>query len=167
LLDCGRSTSLPESHCPRPSSSLHYVRREDAVRRPRNATEEDQVDQRLLDPSLVEVSLPQLTRAGDVHIHYNEQLDGEALGARLAGVSAIELRVAPDQTQLVLDPCPWTTDPSATKTGCARRGRIRSVRASEPLASADADLGSSREQPINRWTLPLPPAGHGITGLTG
>jgi hypothetical protein len=34
-----------------------------------------------------------------------------ALGASLAGVSARALRIAPDQTQLEVDPCPWTADP--------------------------------------------------------
>jgi hypothetical protein len=61
-------------------------------------------------PSLVEVGLPRLSSAGYVYIYDNRQLDGAALAESLAGVSASELRIAPDQTQSLLDPCPWTTD---------------------------------------------------------
>ena len=71
-------------------------------------------------PSLVEVGLPLLSEAGYVNIYYNQQLDGVALGESLAGVTASELRVAPDQTQSVLDPCPWTTDTLCDEFGqCA------------------------------------------------
>jgi hypothetical protein len=61
-------------------------------------------------PSLVEINLPLLSQAGYANVYYNQQLDGVALGQSLAGVITSTLRVAPDQTQLMLDPCPWTTD---------------------------------------------------------
>lgn len=61
-------------------------------------------------PSLVDIGLPLLNQAGYVNVYYNEQLDGVALGERLSGVVTSSLRIAPNQTQSELDPCPWTTD---------------------------------------------------------
>jgi hypothetical protein len=79
-------------------------------------------------PNLVEVRLPQLSEADAVYIHYNEQLDGEVLAASLAGISARTLRVAPDQTQLELDPCPWTTDPMCDEGYMCAQGTDPSCR---------------------------------------
>ncbi len=61
-------------------------------------------------PNLVELDLSHLRQAQTLIIFDNSRLDGAALASNLAGVESLTHRVAPDQTQAVLNPCPWTTD---------------------------------------------------------
>jgi hypothetical protein len=72
--------------------------------------------------SLVEVSLPRLNSVGTLSIHDNQQLDGVALSQSLADIPNNLLRVAPDQTQSQLDPCPWTTDDVCDESGLCAPG---------------------------------------------
>jgi hypothetical protein len=61
-------------------------------------------------PNLVELDLSHLRQAESLTIYDNSGLDGTALVSNLAGVQSLAHRVAPDQTQAVLNPCPWVTD---------------------------------------------------------
>jgi hypothetical protein len=61
-------------------------------------------------PKLATVDLSQLQQAGPVFIVDNAGLDGSLLSSRLASVESSLLRVAPDQTQSLLSPCPWAAD---------------------------------------------------------
>ena len=72
--------------------------------------------------SLVEVSLPRLNSVGILSIHDNQQLDGVALSQSFADIPNNLLRVAPDQTQSQLDPCPWTTDDVCDEGGLCAPG---------------------------------------------
>jgi len=61
-------------------------------------------------PSLASIDLRNLRDILSLYVYQNPALDGQGLAAELADVTSPLSRVAPDQTSLPIEPCPWVDD---------------------------------------------------------